>query len=134
LAAQVRHFSINNCIVEAALITIRVFFLTACPVESHAWFVDRIRFAQPAKEGEEKSMRKLVVFNHISLDGYFVDKNGDMSWAKADHQDPEWNEFVAGNASGGGVLVFGRITYELMASFWPTPFAIESMPVVGRDE
>ena len=76
-------------------------------------------------------MRKLIVFNHVSLDGYFVDGSGDMSWAKADHQDEEWDAFVAGNASGGGVLVFGRVTYDLMASFWPTPFAIESMPVVA---
>jgi dihydrofolate reductase len=77
-------------------------------------------------------MRKLIVFNHVSLDGYFVDSNGDMSWAKADHQDAEWDAFVTENASGGGVLVFGRITYELMASFWPTPFAIENMPVVAE--
>jgi dihydrofolate reductase len=77
-------------------------------------------------------MRKLVVFNHVSLDGYFVDVNGDMSWAKADHQDEEWNAFVADNASGGGELVFGRVTYELMASYWPTPFAIENMPVVAE--
>lgn len=77
-------------------------------------------------------MRKLIVFNHVSLDGYFVDKHGDMSWAKADHQDAEWNVFVADNASSGGVLVFGRITYELMAGFWPTPFAIESMPAVAE--
>ena len=76
-------------------------------------------------------MRKLIVFNHVSLDGYFVDGNGDMSWAKADHQDAEWNAFVAENASGGGELVFGRVTYDLMASFWPTPFAIENMPVVA---
>jgi hypothetical protein len=26
-------------------------------------------------------MRRLVVFNNVSLDGYFVDANGDMSWA-----------------------------------------------------
>jgi len=77
-------------------------------------------------------MRKLVVFNHVSLDGYFVDENADMSWAKADHQDEEWNAFVNENASGGGGLVFGRITYELMASFWPTPAAIESMPAVAE--
>jgi dihydrofolate reductase len=76
-------------------------------------------------------MRKLIVFNHVSLDGYFVDGAGDMSWAKVDHQDAEWDAFVAGNASGGGVLVFGRVTYELMAGFWPTPFAIENMPVVA---
>ena len=48
-------------------------------------------------------MRKLAVFNHVSLDGYFVDMNGDMSWAKADHQDAEWNAFVTDNARGGGV-------------------------------
>jgi dihydrofolate reductase len=77
-------------------------------------------------------MRKLLVFNHVSLDGYFADRNGDMSWAKADHQDPEWDAFVAGNASGGGALVFGRITYQMMAGFWPTPLAMEMMPVVAR--
>ncbi|MGE0129620.1 MAG: dihydrofolate reductase family protein [Blastocatellales bacterium] len=77
-------------------------------------------------------MRKLIVFNHVSLDGYFVDANSNMSWAKADHQDAEWNAFVSENASGGGAMVFGRITYDLMVSFWPTPFAIESMPVVAE--
>ncbi|MGH9842979.1 MAG: dihydrofolate reductase family protein [Blastocatellia bacterium] len=74
-------------------------------------------------------MRKLLVFNHVTLDGYFVDMNGDMSWAHKD--DAEWNAFVAENASGGGQLIFGRITYDLMAGFWPTPFAIENMPVVA---
>lgn len=77
-------------------------------------------------------MRKLIVFNHVSLDGYFVDQNGDMGWAHADQQDAEWNEFVTGNASGGGTLVFGRVTYEQMASFWPTPVALQMMPVVAE--
>ena len=77
-------------------------------------------------------MRKLVVFNHVSLDGYFTDANGDMSFAHQDNQDAEWEAFVAGNASGGGMLLLGRITYELMASFWPTPLAAENMPVVAE--
>ena len=68
----------------------------------------------------------------MSLDGYFTDAKGDMSFAHNNRQDAEWDAFVAGNASGGGVLVFGRITYELMASFWPTPFAAKSMPVVAE--
>jgi dihydrofolate reductase len=75
-------------------------------------------------------MRRLVVFNQVSLDGYFTDANGDMSWAH--RNDPEWNAFAADNAQGGGVLVFGRITYELMASFWPTPAAKESFPTVAK--
>jgi dihydrofolate reductase len=75
-------------------------------------------------------MRKVIVFNQVTLDGYFTDLKGDMSWAHK--QDPEWNAFVAENATGGGVLVFGRITYEMMASWWSTPQAIQSMPVVAE--
>jgi len=77
-------------------------------------------------------MRKLVVFNHMSLDGYFVDAHGDMSFARNDKPDSEWDAFVAGNAGNGGTLLFGRITYELMASYWPTPLATEQMPVVAE--
>ncbi len=77
-------------------------------------------------------MRKLSVFNHVSLDGYFTDTNNDMSFAHKDKPDAEWDAFVAGNASGGGTLVFGRITYDLMAGFWPTPFAAEKFPVVAE--
>ncbi|HZI10113.1 MAG TPA: dihydrofolate reductase family protein [Myxococcus sp.] len=75
-------------------------------------------------------MRKLSVFNNVSLDGYFTDSSGDMSWAHK--QDAEWNEFVAGNASGGGALVLGRVTYEMMAGFWPTPAALAMNPVVAE--
>ncbi len=75
-------------------------------------------------------MRKLSVFNSISVDGYFSDAHGDMSWAHK--QDAEWDAFTSENASGGGELVFGRVTYDLMASYWPTPEATEAMPVVAE--
>jgi dihydrofolate reductase len=73
-------------------------------------------------------MTKLVVYNAMSLDGYFTDAAGDMSWAHK--QDPEWQAYVSENASGGGQLLFGRVTYELMASFWPTPLAAQSNRIV----
>jgi dihydrofolate reductase len=76
-------------------------------------------------------MRRLVVFQNLSLDGYFVDRKGDMSWAKQDN-DEEFNAFTTENAKGGGVLVFGRVTYELMASFWPTPQAHKILPIVAE--
>ncbi len=75
-------------------------------------------------------MRKVVAFEQVSLDGYFADGSGDMSWAHK--QDPEWNAFVASNASGEGALLFGRVTYELMASFWPTAAAMERAPEVAE--
>jgi len=75
-------------------------------------------------------MRKLAAFNNVSLDGYFVDAHGDMSWAHNSKPDAEWNALMASNASGGGHLLFGRITYEFMASYWPTPHASKNDPAV----
>ena len=75
-------------------------------------------------------MRKLLVFNSVTIDGYFTDKNGDMSWAHK--QDSEWNDFVANNAKSGGELVFGRVTYDMMVSFWPTPAAAQMFPDVAK--
>ncbi len=75
-------------------------------------------------------MRRLVVFNQVTLDGYMADAHGDMSWAHKD--DPEWNAFAAQNASAGGLLLFGRITYELMASYWPTPAALTHAPTMAE--
>ena len=77
-------------------------------------------------------MRKLIAFNNVSLNGYFSGGNGDMSWAHRGEDDAEYRAFVAENASGGGTLVFGRVTYEHMAAYWPTPAAIQSNPVVAE--
>jgi dihydrofolate reductase len=76
-------------------------------------------------------MPRLNMFNSVSLDGYFTDANNDMSWAHAGSDDPEVREFTAGNAKGAGALVFGRITYEMMANFWPTPQAAQMTPEVA---
>jgi dihydrofolate reductase len=58
-------------------------------------------------------------------------KNGDLGWAKG-YTDAEFNAFVADNAKSGGMLVLGRITYELMTSYWPTPQARKNDPVVAE--
>jgi dihydrofolate reductase len=75
-------------------------------------------------------MRKLIVFNSVTLDGYFTDKNNDMSWAHK--SDPEFDSFTEENAKSGGELVFGRVTYEMMKSFWPTENARKMFPVVAE--
>ena len=77
-------------------------------------------------------MPKLTVFNQITLDGYFTGPNGDLSWAKENQDDAEFQEFTTGNAKGGGALLFGRVTYEMMAGFWPTSQAQQMMPEVAR--
>ncbi|HWL84217.1 MAG TPA: dihydrofolate reductase family protein [Polyangiaceae bacterium] len=77
-------------------------------------------------------MRKLRVFESISVDGYFTDANGDMSWAHVGRDDAEFADWVGANASSGGELLFGRKTYEMMESFWPTPMAAQQMPAVAK--
>jgi dihydrofolate reductase len=76
-------------------------------------------------------VRKLLVFNSVTVDGYFTDENNDMSWAHRQN-DPEWSEFTAENAKSGGELLYGRVTYELMVKFWPTPAAASAFPEVAE--
>jgi len=73
-------------------------------------------------------MRKLSVFNLITLDGYFEGLGSDFSWHNVDE---EFTEFAIENLNSIGGLLFGRITYELMASYWPTKQSIEDDPVVA---
>jgi dihydrofolate reductase len=77
-------------------------------------------------------MPRLVVFNNVTVDGYFAAVNGDLDWAHRDSRDAEFQAFVADNAEGGGRLLFGRRTYEIMTSYWPTPLAAQNDPVVAE--
>jgi len=76
-------------------------------------------------------MRKLSVFNFMTLNGYYKGPDEDISWHK--HQvTEEENEFAKTGAQSGSVLLFGRVTYEMMSSYWPTPMALEQNPGVAE--
>ena len=81
---------------------------------------------------DRTSARRLHAFTLVSLDGYYCDAAGDMSFAHKAPDDVEWNEFLAGNTSGESVLLFGRTTYDLMVQWWPTPAALQAMPAAAR--
>lgn len=61
-------------------------------------------------------MRKIVVFNLVSLDGYFAGEDGDISWHNVDD---EFNKFAIEQTSQFGGIIFGRTTYQLFEDFWP---------------
>ncbi|RPD42888.1 dihydrofolate reductase family protein [Chitinophaga barathri] len=77
-------------------------------------------------------MGKLSVFNFLTLNGFYEGKEkGDVSWHT--HQPGgEEGEYAAEGAGSGSVLVFGRVTYEMMAGWWPTPMAMETMPDIAK--
>jgi dihydrofolate reductase len=74
-------------------------------------------------------MRKVLVFMMTSLDGYIADPNGGIDWHVTDD---EFNDFAARQIDSVSMILFGRVTYEGMASYWPTPFAIENDPVIAN--
>jgi dihydrofolate reductase len=77
-------------------------------------------------------MRKLSVFNSVSIDGYYTGPNNDYSFAHAGADDPELVAFTKSNAQGKNALVFGRVTYDAMVAWWPTPAAAKAMPEVSK--
>jgi dihydrofolate reductase len=73
-------------------------------------------------------MRKVIFFMLTSLDGYFEGPDRDINWHKVDE---EFNEFAIQQTGEFGALLFGRVTYELMASYWPTEAAKRDDPIVA---
>lgn len=63
-----------------------------------------------------------------TLNGFFEGPNRELDWH---HVDDEFNEFAVDQLDSTDTLLFGRVTYEMMASFWPTPAAIENDPIVA---
>lgn len=73
-------------------------------------------------------MRKVILFNMMTLDGFFEGPNHDINWHNVDE---EFNQFAIEQLNTADGLIFGRTTYEMMASYWPTSDAIEDDPVVA---
>jgi dihydrofolate reductase len=74
-------------------------------------------------------MATLNVFNFMSLDGYYKGASEDISWHKQG-TGPEETAYAEQGARSGSILLFGRVTYQMMASFWPTPQALKTLPGV----
>lgn len=62
-------------------------------------------------------MRKIIVMMSVSLDGFIEGPNRELDWHLVDHElHAHFNEQLAAM----GAFLDGRVTYELMAGFWPT--------------
>lgn len=74
-------------------------------------------------------MRKLSAFNFITLNGFYKGPGGDIGWHK---HDEEGAAYSLEGLKSESILLFGRVTYEMMASYWPTPMALQNMPEVAQ--
>ena len=64
----------------------------------------------------------------VTLDGLFEGQDHNLFWHNVD---AEFNEFAVAQLNEIGTLLFGRVTYQMMASYWPTAEAVENDPVVA---
>src|ERR1700712_4627056 len=62
-------------------------------------------------------MRNLIFGMHTSLDGFVAGLNGEMDWIKVDD---ELFDFVGTMTDKADAALYGRVTYEMMQSYWPT--------------
>jgi len=61
-------------------------------------------------------MRNLIFFMHTSLDGFVAGLKGEINWIKVDD---EMFDFVATMTDTADTALYGRVTYEIMQSYWP---------------
>ncbi|MFD2871873.1 dihydrofolate reductase family protein [Mucilaginibacter ximonensis] len=62
-------------------------------------------------------MGKIVLFMHQSLDGFAAGTKGEMNWIRVDQ---EIFDFVEQRIAQTNTALYGRVTFEMMESYWPT--------------
>ena len=62
-------------------------------------------------------MRKLILFMHVSLDGFVAGPAGEMNWINVGD---DIFEYAGNQTDQADAALYGRITYQMMESYWPT--------------
>ena len=73
-------------------------------------------------------MRRLLFFMMVSANGMYERARWDVGWHEVDD---EFDAFAVDQLRSVDTLLFGRVTYEGMAAYWPTPEAIAGDPAVA---
>jgi dihydrofolate reductase len=73
-------------------------------------------------------MRKIILSNLISLDGYFEGPNGSLDWFKVEK---EFFAYAIEMLESVDTILFGRLTYQMMVEHWTSANALENDPIVA---
>jgi dihydrofolate reductase len=72
------------------------------------------------------SLRRIVMFNQVSADGFFSDPEGGLDWVVSD---PDIHARAVASMPDTDTILLGRKTYEQFASFWPN--ALKNLDATG---
>ena len=62
-------------------------------------------------------MRKVILLEHVSLDGFAAGLNGEMDWITFDD---DVESYVHALHQTTDAAIYGRVTFEMMQGYWPT--------------
>jgi dihydrofolate reductase len=74
-------------------------------------------------------MAGVVVSEFVSMDGFYADAAAGLDWVTADEEHHEYSVALLERA---GLLLFGRITWELFREYWPTVESEDEAPAGER--
>jgi dihydrofolate reductase len=77
--------------------------------------------------------RKVVVPEFVTLDGYIVGPDEDISWV-VEGFDPQMQEDIARHMDEVDVFVFGRVTFDIFVAYWPHAVPYEEGDAVNPAE
>ena len=72
-------------------------------------------------------MRKLIVSNLVTVDGFFEGPNQELDWFITNE---EFFDYVRTLLDSVSTILFGRITYQQLAGYWPTSAAEGQDPTI----
>jgi dihydrofolate reductase len=78
-------------------------------------------------------MRRVIMFNRVSVDGFFAGPKGEIDWFVADSElDRALHEMGQPGTVSPGTVLLGRVTYQLFESIWPKAAADPKAPKEAR--
>jgi dihydrofolate reductase len=63
-------------------------------------------------------MRKVIASTFVTVDGYIVGPNEDISWVMNNFNE-EMAKYAGDLMNSMDTILLGRVTYEIMTNFWP---------------
>src|SRR4051794_1843465 len=61
-------------------------------------------------------MKRLIAWNMVTVDGFFTAPDGNLDWFVFDD---ELDGYIRETQVQADTLIFGRVTYQMMAAYWP---------------
>lgn len=74
-------------------------------------------------------MRKIIVSNFLSVDGYFTSTQGGTEWVP---EDASIDAYMEEQFQKVDTILFGRKTHEMMSTYWPHAISDDQSPIIKK--